>query len=641
MKMPGIRVRLLVATILPAVVVAVALAAILLDRQYRSLDEALQARARAYAHQLGSAAEFGVFAGNREALQALAQATQAGDPDIVAVAIFDIRGQRLAASGATPLSAGTDPRLRQTGSRSADTTFAVAPILSSQLLAVDDLYSGVAPSQAAPPPDGYVLVEMSRVRLDAERNRQLFIGICVAIVGAMLAAWLALGIAGGVIRTILHVRDVVDRIGKGELGARVTPDPAEVMPTLETGINAMAERTERAQEFLVQQIDQATAELRRRNEEAERANAAKSRFVAAASHDLRQPLHALGLFVSRLAQLKHGPEVRPLVEHIDASVQSLQDLLDTLLDMSRLDAGLVNAKPADFAVAELLERLKLEYSGPMEEKGLALRVRPSNLWLHTDPGLLTRVLLNFAANALRYTARGGVLVACRRRSEKARLQVWDTGIGIAPEHLKDVFGEYVQLGNPERNNAKGLGLGLAICDRIARLLGLEIGVRSVPGRGSVFWIDVPLGQAQAKSEPEAALPMPNVVIEGTVVVLENEAAGGHSMVGLLAGWGCLAVGAGSAAEAAALCDEGGMTPEMIIAEYRLPGESGVSAALALRQRYGPLPVVIIGNDDALIAGAERRGFTLLNKPVRPGKLRAIVQQTLAQYQAAAEGEQPG
>jgi signal transduction histidine kinase/CheY-like chemotaxis protein len=514
----------------------------------------------------------------------------------------------------------------------------VSPIHGARLL-VDDVYSGgeeAAPSSA----EGYVIIEMSRQRLNAERDRQLLIGIIIAIAGAMFGVWLALGIAGGVIRTILHIRDVVDRIGKGDLAARVKPDPAGVMPTLEAGINGMAERIGSAQDFLIQRIEEATAELRERKEEAERANAAKTRFVAAASHDLRQPLHALGLFVSRLAQLPHGPEVQPLVKHIDESVLALQDLLDTLLDVSRLDAGLVTAKPTDFAVSDLLSRLALESGGPAEEKGVALRIRPSRLWLRTDPGLLMRIIMNFVSNALRYTPHGGVLVACRRRGSHARLQVWDTGIGIPREHLDTVFCEYIQLANPERNKAKGLGLGLAICDKLAKLLGLTIGVRSVPGRGSVFWVDVPLGEEETDA-PEAASAMPNIRIEGTVVVLEDAANSAASMVGLIAGWGCQVIGAGSAEAAIALCEATGKTPDMVITEYRLQASGdGLAAGVVLRERFGRPPVLLIGADvdDRLIGKAADLGFALLTKPVRPGKLRAIVQQMLARRQAPIESE---
>ena len=613
MKPPSLRVRVLTATVLPAILVALSLAAILLNRQAHSLDEAMQARARADARQLAGAAEFGIFAGSREALQALVQATHAGDPEIRAVAILDARGEPLAVSGPAPRipTVSWDEQVFQRG----DATVVVVPISRSRL-AVDDIYSGSDPRAGSGPIDGFVVLELSRHHLDAERNRQLAIGVAITFAGSLLAAWLALGIARGVIRPLLHIGDVVHRIARGDLAARVKADPAAVMPGLEQGINSMAQRIGSAQEHLIQQI-------------------------AAASHDLRQPLHALGLFVSRLAQLRHGPEVRPLVGHIDASVQALQDLLDTLLDMSKLDAGLVAAKPADFPLSVLFERLALEYGGPAEEKKVALRVRPTRLWLRTDPNLLARILMNFVSNALRYTHRGGVLVAARRRGNKAVIEVWDTGIGIAPEHLQDVFSEYVQIGNPERHHAKGLGLGLAICERLSRLLKLPLGVRSVPGRGSVFRIEVPLGLAGEIAPP----PMPEALsssrIDGTVVVIEDEADGSAGMVGLVAGWGFLVIGAGSSAAAIALCEQDGHTPDMLIADFRLAsGEDGISAGLALRRRYGPIPVLLISadNDERLVAGAARRKFALFTKPVRPGRLRAVVQQMMAQARAPAEGE---
>ena len=264
---PGLRLRLLAAAVLPAVLVAVALAAILLDRQYRGLDEALQARARADARQLASAAEFGVFSGSREALQALARAAQAGDQDILAVAILDIHGQPLAKSGATALAAAPAVDQEEHVFRRGDTTVVATPIRRSRL-SVDDIYSGAAPQDEPGQVDGFVVIEMSRRNLDVERNRQLLIGVGVALGGLLLGTALALRIALGVTRPILHIGDVVDRIGHGELSARVEPDPAGVMPGLEDGINAMAIRIGLAQEYLIQQIDAATAELRERKDEA-------------------------------------------------------------------------------------------------------------------------------------------------------------------------------------------------------------------------------------------------------------------------------------------------------------------------------------------------------------------------------------
>ncbi len=637
MKRSRLVMRLLVAAVLPAVLVAVALATILADRQYQSLDEALRARARAEARQVASAAEFGVFSGSREALDALVRAAQAGDEEIRAVTILDVRGTPLASSGAsvrrTSGIVGWEEEIVNAG----PVTVVTTPIRRSRL-PVDDVYSGTETPEPKGEVDGFVILEMSRARLDAERDRHLLIDAVVALAGLLLAAALALRIARGVTRPILHIGDVVERIGQGDLSARVSPDPSEVMPALENGINHMAQRVGLAQDYLVQQIAAATAELRERKDEAERANAAKTRFLAAASHDLRQPLHALGLFASRLSQVPNTPEAQPLVANVNASVAALQDLLDTLLDISRLDAGLVVPKPSDFQLDELFARLRLEFAGSAEARNLQLRVRRCNVWLSTDQQLLGRILMNFLSNALRYTTRGGVLLACRRRADKAVIEVWDTGAGIGAEHLQEIFSEYVQLANPERNREKGLGLGLAICDRLSQLLKLPLGVRSVPGRGSVFRIEVPLGHARraVTQEPAAGAAQ----LTGTLVIIENEAEATAGLAELARSWGCVAISAASVAEALQRCGDEGIAPDMAICDFRLAdgtdGTDGIAAGFALRARYGALPVLLLTADvnDRLIVGAARRQFALLTKPVRPGKLRALVQQMLALAKAA-------
>jgi len=633
MKRSRLVMRLLVAAVLPAVLVAISLATILADRQYQGLDEALRARARAEARQVASAAEFGVFSGSREALQALVRAAQAGDEEIRAVTILDVRGMPLASSGVSVRRTfgivGWEEEIANYGS----VTVVMTPIRRSRL-PVDDVYSGTEAPESKGEVDGFVILEMSRARLDAERDRQILIDALVTLAGLVLATALALRIARGVTRPILHIGDVVERIGQGDLAARVQPDPAEVMPSLENGINHMAQRVGLAQEYLMQQIAAATAELRERKDEAERANAAKTRFLAAASHDLRQPLHALGLFASRLAQVPNTPEAQPLVANVNASVAALQDLLDTLLDISRLDAGLIVPKPRDFALNELFARLRLEFADTAANRGLDLRLRGCDVWLHTDPQLLRRILNNFVANALRYTSRGGVLLACRQRAGKVVIEVWDTGIGIEARHLQDIFSEYVQLANPERSREKGLGLGLAICDRLSQLMKLPVGVRSVPGRGSVFRVEVPLGQART-IEPEA--PASAARLDGTVVIVEDDADAAAGLAELLRSWGCRAIQAPSAFEALQRCEDGGVVPDIAICDFHLPGdEDGIAAGFALRRRFGPLPVLLLTADvnDKLIVGAARRNFALLTKPARPGKLRALVQQMLAHAKAA-------
>jgi CheY-like chemotaxis protein len=244
--------------------------------------------------------------------------------------------------------------------------------------------------------------------------------------------------------------------------------------------------------------------------------------------------------------------------------------------------------------------------------------------------------MNLVSNALRYTESGGVLLACRRRGDRAILQVWDTGIGIPENQRQAIFSEYVQLGNPARTHGKGLGLGLAICDRLSQLLELPMGVDSSVGRGSVFWIEVPLAVA-AETEPIVSSAIPAVDLRGTIVVLEDDELIASGMAGLIGGWGCQVVVGTSSEEVIRQCERAGVRPNAIIADYRLGGEqNGLDAALALRRRYGEIPVLLTTGsaEPGLVKGATARGFIELTKPVRPGKLRAVLQSMLV-----AEGDE--
>ncbi len=235
--------------------------------------------------------------------------------------------------------------------------------------------------------------------------------------------------------------------------------------------------------------------LREAKEQAERANLAKTRFLDAASHDLRQPAQSLALLTALLGQELQGHPAAAIIEHLQASVDALAVLLDGILDVSRLDAGLVAAAPEVFSVQALLAPLSGEYGYRAREKGLRFAVVPSSLSVISDPALLARILRNLVENAVRYTPSGGVVVGCRRLGDVVEINVCDTGIGVASEELENVFEEFVQLGNPARDRRQGLGLGLAVVRRLSDLLGHEVKVRSTPGRGSCFSVSVPLAEA--------------------------------------------------------------------------------------------------------------------------------------------------
>lgn len=270
---------------------------------------------------------------------------------------------------------------------------------------------------------------------------------------------------------------------------------------LEERVKERTADLELANQWLRNEVDQRVVveqQLRRAKEQAEQANLAKSKFLAGASHDLRQPIQALLYFTQALAYQLPDESGQRILGDMDRSLAALKSLLDALLDISKLDAGVISAEPRDFPVGELLARIAAEFTPTAREKGLALSVVNSAAYVHSDPTLLGRVLQNLVANAVRYTKRGRILVGCRHRGHCLSIEVWDTGVGIPPDRLADIFEEFTQLAKPEGDASQGLGLGLAIVRRLCRLLQHEVSVRSQAGKGSMFRVDVPLAAERAR-----------------------------------------------------------------------------------------------------------------------------------------------
>jgi signal transduction histidine kinase len=379
-----------------------------------------------------------------------------------------------------------------------------------------------------------------------------------------------------------------------------------------------------------EELERARQTAEQARAEAEVANRSKTQFFAAASHDLRQPLHALGLFAAALSEKVKDPEVVQVVNSINASVDALEGLFNELLDISKIDAGAIKANPQDFALGPLLERLRMDFEPEAFERGLGLKVRPSRLHVRSDPVLVERILRNLITNALRYTPRGRVLVAARSRGTGVALEVWDTGTGIAAAQRERIFEEFYQVGNPERNSRKGLGLGLSIVRRLANLLGAPVGLSSEPGRGSRFSLTLPRGMPPA---PEAALSSARRREAGNlggarIAVVEDESVVLEGMRVLLEGWGAHVIAAGSGDELLERLAAEPAPPALVIADYRLrEGRSGVEAIRALRSRYGAaLPAIIVTGSTTPfnLDEAKALGAHLLLKPVMPAKLRTLI-----------------
>ena len=389
-----------------------------------------------------------------------------------------------------------------------------------------------------------------------------------------------------------------------------------------------------AQSVLAIQNARLFREIEEKSRQLEVANLAQSRFLAAASHDLRQPLHALGLFVAQLRARVNAAERTRLVEHIHGAVAAMNELFDALLDIAKLDAGALAPDLTEFPIEQLLKRTESTFAIAAREKGLRLRVLPSSAWVCSDFILLERILLNLVSNALRYASSGGVLVGCRRRAGTLRIEVCDSGPGIPEDQRQNIFAEFYQLVGPERNRHGGLGLGLAIVERLCRLLDHPLELTSTLGRGSRFTVVVPLVAAPAKSI-DAPLAPP-IVLDATagklVVVIDDDEMVLAGMGGMLKGWGCQVVTAASDGAALTGLTDHERRPDLIISDYRLAdGKDGIEAIERLRSEFGaPIPAFLVSGDTSAerLRAVRTRGYHLLHKPVPPMALRAMVSRLL-------------
>jgi len=380
----------------------------------------------------------------------------------------------------------------------------------------------------------------------------------------------------------------------------------------------------------IAQREQVEQELRDARDAAEAANRSKDKYLAAASHDLLQPLNAARLLISTLRERNLPSVEQVLVERTHQALEGAEDLLTDLLDISRLDQAAVKPDVALYRLDELFAPLVSEFQSVALAAGLNLRARTGHYAIRTDLRLVTRILRNFLSNACRYTDEGCILLGARRRGDCLRLEVWDTGRGIAADRLDAIFLEFNQLDVGRASDRKGVGLGLAIVERIAEILGYPVAVRSWPGRGSMFSIEVPISEemplaiSQLPVLPTTGNPLPG----RRLLVIDNEVSILDSMRALLAQWGCEVITATD--QAGALLALQGRAPELILADYHLDhGVVGCAVVKHLREHFAQnIPAVIITADrtDQCRRVLRRLDAPLLNKPLKPGKLRAVLSQ---------------
>lgn len=385
----------------------------------------------------------------------------------------------------------------------------------------------------------------------------------------------------------------------------------------------------------------AMAQLRQTNQALKQANLSRTKFLAAVSHDLLQPLNAARLFTGALLEQPLDGELAHLGQSIHRSLQDVDSLLGTLVDMSRLDAGVINPDISVFAIADLLDNLSAEFHqiGEMEQR--QFRYCGSSAVVSTDMVLLARILRNFLTNAVRYTRpHARILLGCRRRESALEIQVMDTGIGIAEDQLDTIFEEFRRIQSDSGLQDRGLGLGLAIVEKIAGMLEHPIRVSSIQGKGSLFSVTIPLADPPSPFNSSVQLPgSDQQVLQGSAVwVLDNDPAICTAMHSLLSGWGCQVKTLHQIEELEACFAKEPSGPELLIADYHLDGnESGLDAVMRLQTQYNPHTSVLMitaNHTSTLRQSVRRSGFRMLNKPVKPLKLKVTVAHLLRQARSS-------
>ncbi len=616
MKGWGIRARVLVLALAPSVLILLALVTFFTYERIAEVDVSLVERGRLLARGLAPEAEFAIFAGDRTTLQRLVDAA-AHEVDVRGIRIDDAQGRELARSG--------DPGAVADGV----TNMRFTEPVSRTRLAVDELADQLPPSRA-PATVGEITVVMSRDAARQQQRRLLVTGLTLGLCGLGIAIALALAIGRGVIGPIRRLAQAIVDLGQGRPVSPVPTAGGGELGTLGEGFNRMAERLQINARELEGRIEEATHALHVQKDAAEQATRAKTRFIAAASHDLRQPLHAIGLFTSTLLRRSEGTALQPVVSDLGKAVEAMDRLFGSLLDISRLDAGTLHAEPRPFPLQRLLDQLGAEYADVAEAKGLRLHLRRTTAVVLTDEVLLHRVLSNLISNAIRYTRAGTVMVCCRRRGDSVQVEVRDSGVGIAADKHDEVFQEFYRIGDASDSRSSGLGLGLSIVSRLARLLATRVVVRSAPGRGSTFSLRLSRGEPGAMPAPEDIAiahglgPGPALhvlVVDDDPLVLAGNRA-------LLEELGCVVTTVSDAAQAESQLIARDGAPVLVLCDMWLgEGGNGVELLQRLSSVIGArVSGILISGDTRpeTLRSVSAAGFSLLHKPVSPAKLRAIV-----------------
>lgn len=642
----NLRWRLMWLSMLPLLLFAITWISYALIQRYGDLTAQLNQRAQLLSRQMAVGSDYAIFAQNALALQSITDAV-ALEPQVNMASIYAINLE--------PLAITRNPAARQDQSipdwqrtlsdvvhtgqpRTLELSKSVLrymqPIASAELQ-LEDIQKATSESPGRPV-RGVAVVEIS---LDSVRTQLLkFLGGVLLILGGFIfCAWLVVSrLSAQLDRSLQSIADAARKIGAGQTNFRLGRSQIKVFDRLARDLNLMAEKLEFSQSDLERQILEATQALREQKDAAERANTAKTRFLAAASHDLRQPMHALSLLVSA-AQRENDPQTKTiLLRRIETGTAALSDLLNSLLDISRLDGGGVDVQQQPCALDNLMHRLQDTYQGLAEEKNLGLVFRPTKAWTRSDPALLERIVGNLLSNAIRYTPSGGtVYIAVRPRAHDWIIQVRDNGPGIPLKDQQSIFQEFVQLSNPQRDRSMGLGLGLAIVQRLIQLLGHQIELRSMPGQGATFGLRVPRVAAEQHQQnpPESGRAGDPVELHNLGIwLVEDDELVRQSLVSVLGMWGARVETFEQARTVLQRLGHNNSPPQLLITDHRLAGDmNGLALYRAILRQLGHgIPTLLVTGDteDATLQHLSESHIQVLYKPVKPNVLMAAIKRLL-------------
>lgn len=656
LRLSGIKQQTLLVALIPILVTTLLFGTYALYTRISDADSALLKQSKSITHQLALTSEYALFSGST-ALQEKAVRTQLEHPEILSIQILDANGIPLITEQindylppAQALNVNTDNPVFHDPHR----LVLYEPVYATQL-SLDDATAanGIAQEKYL----GAVVIEFSKNELNQKKLDMLLINLAFMAGVLFISIASALWLSRRITNPILNIGDAIKKIGSGDLVARIPPQTSVLeLNELSHDINDMARLLRNHRDTLEQRILSATFDLRARRDEAELAHRevlslnqklslafialeskekAKTRFLAAAGHDLRQPVAAANLFVEALKHSAPNANQVELINKLDQSMSVFSAMLERLLDISKLDAGLIKPDIKAINLQELFNWLDQTFAQAAKDRSLNFRLfYPTTKIpvIRTDIGLLQSIMMNVVSNAIKYTNHGSILISARLRGDKLLLQVWDTGIGIPQHELSPIFDEFYQVGNQHRNREGGLGLGLSICQRATALLGSQISCRSQPGKGSVFEFCLPLHDAHHEATwlPTVSQPVLMTIEKlfsaKRVVVVEDDALVSAGMVTLLQGLGALVQQFDNTDEA--LRHPTLDYADFFIVDYSLGGDlSGLGFLTKVQeQRSTPFRAVVITGETSsqFIHSIENSAWPVLHKPVNFSKLIAAL-----------------